>query len=365
VPPNPTVETIPLDLLVAASRRPKYFAPMRFHEDGPSAGRLYDVLLPLTQAQREGITRLLGRAGQRMAASEFDGAWEDILACHRLARLVAGTPFAINYLVGLGHEGLVIDAAQSLLSNQDLSAEQARRCLNDLRALPSFASAGDKVDLAQRRILLDAVVSVARGQPLNPYDDKSKQITLALPGAIDWNMVLAEVNDYFDELVTAMHDSDPAARSARLQTLADRRAPLAENRMAFGLQAYFFGRPQASRDFAQLVITNFPEFFLRTIETRTNAAARMSAAQTGFALAVFQRERGAYPESLSALVPDLLPVAPIDPWSGAELIYRRTERGFVVYSVGPNQRDDGGGEAPFTGTDDEQMDDVIFRVEAE
>ena len=122
--------------------------------------------------------------------------------------------------------------------------------------------------------------------------------------------------------------------------------------MAFGLQAYVFGRPQASRDFAQLVIGNIPEYYPKWFESQTNAAARL-AAQTGFALAVYQREHGAYPELLSALVPDLLPAVPVLSWSGNELIYRPTEGGFVVYSVGANQhRDEGGSATAFTGADD-------------
>ena len=51
---------------------------------------------------------------------------------------------------------------------------------------------------------------------------------------------------------------------------------------------------------------------------------------------------GAYPNSLAELVPNLLPEAPIDPWSGKGLLYRRTEHGFILYSVGDNMQDDGG-----------------------
>jgi hypothetical protein len=245
-----------------------------------------------------------------------------------------------------------------------LTAEQARRCLQDLRALPEFPSVANKLDNVDRLATLDTVIAVARGEPLNVYDVQNR-VTLALPGAIDWNTVLAEINDYFDELADAMRNPDPAARTHRLQELAGQGTPITQDRMAFGLQSYVFGRPQASRDFAQLVIGNIFEYYPKWFESQTNAVARLAAAQTGFALAVYQREHGAYPESLAALVPDLLPTIPVDPWSGKELIYRRKDDGFVIYSVGPNQRDDGGGDTPFTGADDSLMDDAIFRVESD
>jgi hypothetical protein len=52
--------------------------------------------------------------------------------------------------------------------------------------------------------------------------------------------------------------------------------------------------------------------------------------------------RGSWPDSLAALVPDLLPAVPIDPFNGQPLYYRRTANGVVIYSVGTNGADDGG-----------------------
>jgi len=37
-----------------------------------------------------------------------------------------------------------------------------------------------------------------------------------------------------------------------------------------------------------------------------------------------------------------LKALPIDPFSDKPLVYRRTEDGFILYSVGPNFEDDGG-----------------------
>ncbi len=46
--------------------------------------------------------------------------------------------------------------------------------------------------------------------------------------------------------------------------------------------------------------------------------------------------------TLDDLVPDYLPEVPDDPFGGGPLVYRRTATGYLLYSVGRDQRDDGG-----------------------
>ncbi len=58
-------------------------------------------------------------------------------------------------------------------------------------------------------------------------------------------------------------------------------------------------------------------------------------------------ETGPLPASLDALVPKYLSAVPIDPYSERPLIYRRTEEGYLLYSVGGNGVDDGGQRTDF------------------
>ena len=51
---------------------------------------------------------------------------------------------------------------------------------------------------------------------------------------------------------------------------------------------------------------------------------------------------GYYPDNLSALVPDILPELPLDEFTGGNFIYRKQGKGFIVYSLGPNEKDDNG-----------------------
>jgi len=70
--------------------------------------------------------------------------------------------------------------------------------------------------------------------------------------------------------------------------------------------------------------------------------ATFLAAQTGLACRLYKSRTGAYPESLEALVPGILKEVPIDPFTGKPFVYRREGEGFIVYSLGSNEKDDGG-----------------------
>jgi hypothetical protein len=72
------------------------------------------------------------------------------------------------------------------------------------------------------------------------------------------------------------------------------------------------------------------------------------------ALAGYHRDHGRYPKTLKALAPDYLPEIPQDLFNGRPLIYRPSDDGYLLYSVGVNGKDDGGrtyGEEPY-GSDD-------------
>ena len=83
---------------------------------------------------------------------------------------------------------------------------------------------------------------------------------------------------------------------------------------------------------------------LEGLEKRFVQAATM-ADQTRLAVALerFRLTRGAFPQTLAELVPDFLRAVPVEIVSGEPYRYRRTDDGsFVLHSVGPDLRDDGG-----------------------
>ncbi len=78
--------------------------------------------------------------------------------------------------------------------------------------------------------------------------------------------------------------------------------------------------------------------------------ARHDAGRLAVALARYRLAHGAFPDSLDALAPGLLPSIPIDPFTGKPFGYCHAGDSARVYSMGPRGLDNGGGVA---GQDDE------------
>jgi hypothetical protein len=73
------------------------------------------------------------------------------------------------------------------------------------------------------------------------------------------------------------------------------------------------------------------------------AQSEVDLAMLACALERYRLAHGQYPEELNALVPAFVTVLPHDIINGEPLKYRRTNDGrFILYSVGWNEKDDGG-----------------------
>jgi len=70
--------------------------------------------------------------------------------------------------------------------------------------------------------------------------------------------------------------------------------------------------------------------------------ATFLVSRIGFACRLYKSRTGEYPENVEALVPGILGEIPIDPFTGKPFVYRREGQGFIVYSLGSNEKDDGG-----------------------
>src|SRR2546422_117275 len=82
---------------------------------------------------------------------------------------------------------------------------------------------------------------------------------------------------------------------------------------------------------------------VRKVQTASDRTEQIQRnLHVAFALAAYRTEHDAYPKKLEALAPKYLTKVPEDLFSGKALIYRPSADGYLVYSVGPNGRDEGG-----------------------
>lgn len=84
------------------------------------------------------------------------------------------------------------------------------------------------------------------------------------------------------------------------------------------------------------LLVMYADFFRTQLRTQ----AMLRCAVVGVAVERFRQQHGRWPVALDELPKELLPKEPLDPFSDAPLKYVKQDDGVVVYSVGPDVRDD-------------------------
>jgi hypothetical protein len=75
-------------------------------------------------------------------------------------------------------------------------------------------------------------------------------------------------------------------------------------------------------------------------EQRHRAMLRLLAIELG--LIAYRENHNQWPDELESLVPHFLDDIPVDPFSNSRFVFRQYDDSYVLYSIGPNGRDDGG-----------------------
>ncbi len=359
----------PLALIVEASRRTRYFMPLTPKGDFGLIG----ALIPSVQLCREAGSSLTARAMLHLSEGRHDAAWQDLLACHRLARLVGrGGGTLIEGLVGIALERIVSDADLAFLAHAKLNAQQIKDRLRDLQRLPPLPSMADTVDLGERFMFLDSAMMVARGGPQaleglagGPKPKAPDPKLQALFQTVDWDPALRNANRWYDRLAAAMRLQDRGTREKQMEKLMrevkEVKAKLAKSGETIGLAA-LAGAGPTPEAMGQLLGDVLICLMLPAVQKIQHASDRGEQIQrnlhVAFALAAYRQDHGRYPKELEALAPKYLPRVPPDLFSGKALLYRPSEEGYLLYSVGINGRDEQGRSVD----DDPPGDDLAVRM---
>ena len=373
---------IPLAKIHDAAGRSRYYGPwVKASPDDP----LTMVRFPAAGCLRQCRDLLIARSMLRLHAGQVQDAWADILACHRLARVCGQGPSLVHQIVARNLNGVACQATGVLAREGKLTPDQAARCLNDLDALPPLPRTRDGLDLAERYVFLDVASHVARGGPaeiercvLIPSqiargEAKSPARGKELPSqwvqneTVDWDEVMHDGNRWYDLLVAAAEKPTWPERSNMSWTL-EKKLKEELDHIAGGGVAWkvaemnlFLGR--IDREIHSLQMFEFMAGMLSPdvatgCFTECREEAHFQLARLSLALAAYQAQQGEYPARLEGLTPRILKDLPKDPFSGAAFCYQRQPKGYLVYSVGWNGKDDGGRDKDA----DPPGDDIAVRV---
>src|SRR5262245_12472281 len=136
------------------------------------------------------------------------------------------------------------------------------------------------------------------------------------------------------------------------QDLAGR--PYAEARLDWDRQEQWIKANRAGGILTGLLIPAVQR--VAVAAARTDATHRL--AQLALAAEAYRAKNGKYPERLQDLTPDFLPPVPADPFTGQPPRLKHDGKDLVLYSVGPDDKDDGG--TPWN--DSQGKGDIVFRL---
>jgi len=330
----------PLDLIVQASHRPRYYSPSPTLLDDRH-DMLISIMLPGVQAVRHGARGLQLRAMQRIGENRPDLAWQDTLALYRLSRLVTQGPTLVEQLVAVALRGMAVHTTTAILTQGDLPIDLARQIQKDLAAIQPLDNMARGVDQMERLCCLDTVVHV-KTYGLRQLGDHGGSTPIDYI-SVDWNVALEKLNKLFDQAAAAMQQPPGEERERALDQLnATISADTVNIRTPGRLIPAIISRGARS-DVAGSMIQ---ELLLPALNAASTAESRINSQlqliQVAAALAVFHAEHGTYPEKLEELVPGALVVPPADAFHGKPLVYKRLKQGYLLYSLGQNGQDDGG-----------------------
>ena len=364
-----------IDKAVEESRRSRCYLPLarsqaafdawidKFHSESPKAEavpksvadfvmgdhpwtlspfrRLHEV--EVAQHSRS-ISRVLRtRALLRIGEGNIDGAQEDILALHRIARLLAqGTPDQAMF--GIVIENIACYTAASMLESGKLDRKTCRDYLASLEKLqPTVDDETTYFELVRCQTLaaMQTVGTQEKG--------KLRSLLTAAPSAvaaetvqriedIDWAVACGVFNRRFDELVKVLDESDPSVRRYQFEKIA----PTTE---------YESGDTQLLRDIrsakdGKAVAELIGEaYYSAALANRPKMLASVRALlvviKAACAANLYHHEHGAFPDDVAKL-DAILSKPAIDPLDGNPVRILKRDGQFIVYSIGPNLVDNEG-----------------------
>ncbi len=289
------------------------------------------------------------RSMMHLGEKRFEAAREDLLALMRLSRLIGNSPSFVGFLVAGSMRNLALQGIVIWMQHPDAPLAELERMQQALEALAPFPNGMKTINLSERFRNLNGMLMVKRhgleyfllANGGSPNDQFFNTTNWGARG-IDWDPILKDANAWLDRWVEAAQKEKLHERLAAMNLI---KAEYEQHLSQFEMVSEFFegisakGRARLLRkQFLKSMSPAYATYYLKIAE----GDQRESLCLVAHGLARFHRTHGRFPEQLSDLAPAFLKAIPSDLFTGQPLIYRKTEAGYLLYSAGPNAKDDAG-----------------------
>jgi hypothetical protein len=316
-----------VEKLRQASLRPYARIPLNYDNGFDAAGELLPWLANMKRCAQFLQLRILAE----LEDGQSEPALEDATLLFRVTDSVAKQPFLISHLVRIAmtainlqtiYEGL----AQHRWSDSQLAELEGTLAKQDYLADFEFAMQGEKITA------IETFEKQRVNREMKYVDDSSgtNQIVTdsfrLMPSAYFYRneLAFAQMHDQF--IVPLVDLTNRVIAPAKLRQ--------SQETMQAEMKRYSYYKVQA-----QMVFPAIAASVMKIVRIQ----AHVDLATVACALERYHLAHGEYPESLDTLAPQFVTKIPHDIINGQPLHYRRTDDGrFVLYSIGWDEKDDGG-----------------------
>ncbi|HWD94026.1 MAG TPA: hypothetical protein VG938_16970 [Verrucomicrobiae bacterium] len=287
----------------------------------------YAILLPHLANLKRAVRVLQLRAIAELQNGQSDQALADVTLSLRLADAIRTEPFIISHLVRIAILAITLQPVYEGLAAHQWSEAQLAELDSTLGKL-DFLADYEASMRGERACQLEGLEYMRRTHHLEfrGTTERFRPLNFLIPSAFF----------YQNELTIA--------RLYQLSTL-----PMVDVTNRTVSPAFVQGlENSAFRELSHISPYNFfarMDYFAiaKAVKKYAHAQSSVDLARVAIALERYKIARGEYPESLDALAPQFLKNIPHDVIGGRPLKYRRVGQGeFTLYSIGWNQKDDGG-----------------------
>lgn len=296
---------------------------------------------------RSAVSLLLVKVRLEAESGNVARAFDTLLISLRMTNHIREEPVLISQMLRIFCDRLIIESIKGILDKDNISQEKARSVIAEL--IKHTGSEPFKKGIAGERIIcgkeyqkiLDGKYSMREFRTFFSGGDFPKLFYL-LP-TLPFRSLLKKDFTTFLTYISETED-------------------------LFGMP-YYEGVIKGKE--IELMLKKSPDYLLAKVITfaftniREKTAlheADIQLCRVGLGLVVYKAENGIYPELLNELTPDILDEIPLDPFTGKSLAYRKLTSGFILYSLGPNLKDDEGIQRATRKTEKAYTDyDVVFK----
>ncbi|HVU09385.1 MAG TPA: hypothetical protein VHG89_12655 [Verrucomicrobiae bacterium] len=308
-----------------ASKRPYANVPLNYEDGFNSASTLLPILAELKRC-----TQLLHlRAIAELADGQNEKALADVKLMLYLNNSLRSSPFLISYLVRIAIVAIDLQPIWEGLAQHEWSDEQLAELDAELAKVDFLADYGFKMR-GEQAFAIAALENQRRTREIiSPKPNADGEVTNKLtltPAAFFYQSELAIARMHQQWILPLVDTNSRTISPEKFQRANDAVQAEKKHYLPYKVQALML----------------FPAIGA-TVRKIASIQSSVDLARVACALERYRLAHGNYPESLDTLAPQFMKKIPHDIIGDQPLHYRRTDDGqFILYSVGWNEKDDGG-----------------------